>query len=334
MLTCSAALALINSADTTRQKWLTAAESAEKIYESGEWRQSYSKVGDWIDAVAAAADVGENLLRRWMAARRFLVGYCRAHPESELIAMAESGQLPFSAAEILKRMNDLSPEDTVTTIQKFKDRHITLRDLRRIYAPILERVQTFKVPERRPFSDEMDFPADEPAAHKIHHKALASKLAQKSDQEVLLKIFALIGDSLEELSGPPERVSLFFRHYRFRYVRPQAVAVGRLDHGIDFVDAFDVKRTRGPGVFKSQMLAEAEFVSSFFRRYWIVIHGPRTEARRLADDLSALDLRSIGVISIDPADMRLEIVVAPLGLPQYDRTDMAKTEVFQQGVPG
>lgn len=326
-LTCDQALAQIRTPGS-RPIWLVAAEAAENVCDSAAWRGHYALVGDWIAAAAGAAGIGSNMLRRWIAARRFLIEYDAAHPGTGALSMAEQAKISASAAEILKRMGEASPEKVGRVIDCFAGSGMSIRTLRQEYdsivADVLQPIDVTYI--NPPYA----------SGGNTGRPRLGAKLARRQLGSLEKTLFSLTNDQLAELSGDVGRTSLFYDSYKFRYMAPDAVAVTRREFGIDFLDGYSFKvmteLPKRPAF--ARLLADTAFAATFFRRYWLLIHGPKKIALEIAAEVTHLGLASVGVAVADPkaAKLLLEIVRPPERPPSPNRQDEAKEEVLKQGV--
>jgi hypothetical protein len=312
--------------------WLVAAEAAEDVCAAATWRERHALVGDWIAEAADAAGIGANMLRRWMAARRFLVEWDASHPESDTLTLAEQGKIAPAAAEILKRMAEVAPAEIVPVIDGFAGSGMTIRDLRQTYTSALGKAaETIRsVVSNPPYASATG------TGRRTAHK-LGSELVRQRTTGASKLLFSLANEHLEDLSGNADRTALFYGRYKFRFITPDAVAVCRQDYGIAHLDGYAFKALEKVPAREAygRLLAEIQFAATFFRRYWLLIHSPRAVAQEIADVIRRLEVGSVGVAVADPqAKALLDIVLRPIAPPSPNRQDEAKEEVLRQGIGG
>lgn len=330
LLICDQALDRIR-APGTRPVWLVAAEAVEGVCAAATWRERHALVGDWIAEAAEAAGIGANMMRRWMAARRFLIEWESSRPESCALALAEQGKISPAAAEILKRMAEVAPADIVPVIDCFAGSGMTIRDLRQTYTMALGKAAKAidsVVVSNPPY-------ASAAGAGRRAVNKLGSELVRQRTTGASKLLFSLANDHLGDLSGNTDRTALFYDRYRFRFMAPDAVAVCRQDYGIAHLDAYAFKALDKLPAREAygRLFAETQFAATFFRRYWLLIHGPRAVAEEITGDMLRLKMGSVGVAVADPqAKTLLDVVLRPIAPPSPDRQDEAKEEVLGQGI--
>src|SRR6218665_1060464 len=130
------ALARIKSEAGNKPHWTAVAKEVAKIRASGEWRAKYLSPSEWLEAAADASGHTPNTIRRFLSAWAFLqapqtkpivvdlfAGGGSFHMEALKSARrkldrptgvrdsdSDSGRLDIGAVELIKRINDLSPD--------------------------------------------------------------------------------------------------------------------------------------------------------------------------------------------------------------------------------
>ncbi len=128
---------------------------------------------------------------------------------------------------------------------------------------------------------------------------------------------------------------LYFRRYKFNFVDPDAVAIGRSGLSLKFAIGFEFRRI-GRYLAKGQynkILAELSFASSFFRSYWLVVPRSSELAIKISRDLAKLECFSMGVAEFDEDSKELKVRASPSTEPVPDRTRGTLDSILRQGIP-
>ncbi|WP_428249816.1 hypothetical protein [Ferrovibrio sp.] len=298
--------------------WLELMKLFHEAMSSGRWRKKYESPTDYLNAFAAASGNTPNTIRRYKAAYEFLQRQAEKKPKVWDPFAGGGGLAPaFTSVELIKRIHDVEPKAAERVFLRHRKGETTFRELKAEYDNLLGgRVDTiFANP---PFADAIPL-------------ADAKKLGHRRNRRLSDDVRAMLEPHVSELSGPQAR--LYVGKYKFEFVDPSAVAVGVDGTSVSYVDGYEYVPS-GPEMAPAQMrslLADLTFQASFFRKFWVVFGEYCASANAIRSKLDRLHENSIG-FAVENAQGQLRSLKKPADGHHADRQDLARAEVFSQGV--
>lgn len=297
--------------------WIDLMKLFSEVMSSGRWRKEYESPTDYLNAFAAASGNTPNTIRRYKAAYEFLQR--QAEKKSKVWdPFSGDGLAPaFTSVELIKRIHDVEPKAAERVFLQHRKGETTFRELKAEYDTLLGR-RVDIILANPPFADAIPL-------------ADAKKLGHRRSRRQNDDVRSMLEPHVSELSGPQAR--LYVGRYKFEFVDPSAVAVGVDGTSVSYVDGYEYVPS-GPELGPAQMrsrLAELTFQASFFRKFWVVFGEDCASANAIQSKLERLQESSIGFV-VENAEGRLQSLKNPADGLHAERQDLARAEVFSQGV--
>ncbi|WP_341703644.1 hypothetical protein [Ferrovibrio sp.] len=308
-------------------EWIRIADIASRVAASGTWREAYPSESDWMGAVAKAANVTTNTLRRYITAAAYLQNQA---PDVYNIFCGTGGAAPsrylsFIAVEIIKRMHDVSPAAADTALSALLDEKLSVRAVEKQYKALLSGALD-------PAARGGDVVFTNPPYSRGEVALDPAKAASMRAYWQRFMLQEIVRSNLSTLSGTPKSSgcdAIELENIKLEFVRPDAIAAGKKNGRVTFLDGFDLKRIQIGTSRKAakRVVIEAAFTSSFFRRYWLVLDADAADVQKVSKALVDLSVLNVGVALFSQwVNGPLRILQHPTGLPAPDRRSLALEE--------
>lgn len=332
-------LSNLKSAKSEKINWLVIADSISRVQRENSWRNQYGSFQEWLNVLKEETGYSAGMLRRMEAAMRFLLHLNSMHEDLQVFKNGENFDNTFSLAsvEILKRYYDLEPGNAVKMFSDVRDRNLTYRALKAKYDQLVH-----KNAGSEAFGQTSQVFSNNNNANGRLSFSLTRKTGKRDSLEFAKNAYEVIEDNILLLSKGAKNdvVSVFHQWYKLNYINPNALAVGREDFNITFVDGFDFRPSfveMGKSG-RNRLISELAFASTFFRKYWLVTRDRSKEVQQLGEMLLKLNILNVGIAVLDrdsPDQLNIlhSISTRPIPSPVPDRRSTVLEEVFRQGVP-
>lgn len=311
--------------DTKNRKnfdWREVAGAFQRIRASGLWRQHYESHSAWLEAASSETDYSIGMLQRMLASYQFLALMEKGQSAvcKKLLDIEKVEKLSLSTIEYAKRIYDIDPQQGLDTLKKVAMGEVTFTNVRDDYEGLIRSRNDAKRSMER-------------------HTVSPGKLGlRKAHQKLDDMRNAVEARALLLVDDPQAQVC--FNKYKFKFVAPNGVIIGRKGAQITHVDGVDFRIVRVPGHYK-QLLAEVVFASSFFRSYWLIVPKDGTRpvdnllinVDKLLKDLPVLGIGSVGIAAIqETTNPSLEVLHRPERAEISSRQDFLIDEIYRQGI--
>ena len=320
------ALADLQDAKKRKKDWLEIVAILEEVRTSETWQETYENHSAWLTAAAESSGYSESILRRMLAASRFLEELKSEISDYERIVASGNG-LPFSTIEILKRIHYVAPKKAVELFPLISRGEISHRQVLKEQSELTQ-LQRFETPFERDGTFSDVFGPAEPAKFVRRHR-------KRPDLEFSEEAVAVVHKHLHKFCGD-EEAKFHFQRYQFEYAMTDAVAIKLDGLNVDWIDGFEF-RYLPPHVLKRKrlnLIAEVALAASFFRKYWMIIPKLGELGEQLNEDFRRLGVANIGVIEIgDFAGREYRLHDQPEDAVDAPRQVSAAATVLSQGIP-
>ncbi|MCK0069411.1 hypothetical protein [Kordiimonas laminariae] len=319
----SEAVSALKDAKKIKKDWQEVAGIVRFIQESGYWQQSFSTPSAWLDKVAETTGYSVGVIRRMCATYDFLQKISSEISDFELLKKSTDAKFNFPTIEIFKRLYDLKPDDVRKLLPEFVQGQKSSGDIREIYLQASHSAVSNHGNDPR--LGKRDF---------VNATSFSRKAGKIAVKEFIQHASVAIEAQLKQVTAS-ETCRFYTGQYKFKYVRPQAVAFELDGYSPKWVDGFDFKHLSGAHSSPGNILTVSSIAlaCSFFRHYWLVVPKHERMVQRLLEDFENLRLNNAGLIAFDEETGSIELKLVPQGVPMPDRQHHVVARVVEQGIP-
>lgn len=314
------ALADLKDAKKRKKDWLEIVDILEGVRTAEAWQEIYENHSAWLTAAAESSGYSESILRRMLAASRFLEELKSEISDFERVVASGNG-LPFSTIEILKRIHHVAPKKAVELFPLIARGEVSHRQVLQEQSSLTE-IQRFVRPSGSKTVRRDQFPQRVgPRRPDLTFEQEAAELAE---------------ENLVDLVGT-DRAKFHLKRYQFDYAVTDAVAIMLDGINVTWLDGFEF-RYLPPYKLKHrskvQLISEISMAASFFRNYWVFFPKMGELVEYLAQDFDRLGISNVGLAEIgDVGSSRLKVVRRPIFNEGGNRQTPAAATVISQGIP-
>jgi hypothetical protein len=308
MPTAGDLLSRLEGAKVRRQPWAEIAQLLERGLQRDRAEGVDRVKGPFMRAAAAATGYSTNALNRFLSVRTLVTEAGRATD----VDVERLLRVPFSSLELAMRIFAADPKVGRRVLREFPRRPVPVSRLRELLRASLDHGELISARSNAALLRS----AHEHAVLGLLETVLAD-LTGAEDARLTAPL-AKLPLAASDAVGAGDRGIDFVDAFDIkRFACPDVIAVRIKDGGIDFVDAFDVKHcTHGASIHN--IVASATLSARFFRQFWLLVSGPGEFLTDLVNAVAALKLDSIGVAEVSLSEAYIRSVRRPCGQPVPD----------------